>query len=103
MTLPLAVLGSSGSVPSSPTNHTHAGAFYDTEVYEHKSSEMQFMQGYGRRETNLGVHAFRNSPPHFVAINVSIRLAHDPCADYFTVFGIWDRNYGGFPYGRILG
>lgn len=59
--------------------------------------------GYTKIEANLRVHAFRNSPPHFVAIDVGMRFAHDPRADDFAVFRVWYGDYGGFAYGRMLG
>lgn len=100
MTLPLAVLGSSDSVPSSSMNHTHVGVFLNTGIYEHSN---QAPGGEYEKEADLRVHACRNSTPHFIAINACMRFAYDPRADDFAVFRIWDRNYGDFSYGRMLG
>lgn len=74
-----------------------------TRAFELSARHVRQGHGYAKIKANLRVHAFCNCPPHLVVINVGIRFTYDPRADDFAVFRIWDRNYRGFSYGRMLG
>lgn len=104
-TFPLAVFGSSSGTPSSPTNQTHAGAFWcqgQSTVSAHRTITADSEAGQNTvNRTYLRIHALRHHASRLLFGHSSGRLPHNPRTDDFPVFRIWDRNHSGLSNLRV--
>ena len=106
-TFPLAVFGSSSATPSSPTNHTHAGAFW-TPPEPNRSAETGLHSPtagpVGRprlASTHLRVHPGRNGAADLLPRERGVRLAHDPRADDLAELRVGHGDSRRLPYGGV--